>query len=109
MKAICLFAGSAVDVRISMTDMERLLGKKLLGLYFATVEHPNDMFPLKDHVLSAFGNITSYGGGGQLGRVYLALEAVLTDGSLLPTVLIMLENRFQRFPVRRNAQGLLGC
>ena len=89
--------------------MERLLGKKLLGLYFATVEHPNDMFPLKDHVLSAFGNITSYGGGGQLGRVYLALEAVLTDGSLLPTVLIMLENRFQRFPVRRNAQGLLGC
>ena len=29
--------------------------------------------------------------------------------SLLPTVLIMLENRFQRFPVRRNAQDWLGC
>lgn len=29
--------------------------------------------------------------------------------SLLPTVLIMLENRFQRFPVSQNAQDWLGC
>ena len=60
--------------------IEHLLGKRLLGLYFATVEHPNDMFPMEGHVLSAFGNITSYRGGGQLGRIYLALETILTDG-----------------------------
>lgn len=59
---------------------ERLLEKELVGLYVATRDHPNDMFPEPGHVFSAFGNVSTYQEGNQLGRVFIALESLLIDG-----------------------------
>ena len=60
--------------------LEKQLKRQLLGLYCATMSHPNELFPGSGHVLSAFGNITPYGGDSILSRVYLSLEALLVDG-----------------------------
>ncbi|KAI4448518.1 hypothetical protein C823_003038 [Eubacterium plexicaudatum ASF492] len=69
-------------------SLERILGRSLQGLYFATMNLPNDMYPEDtEHITAAYGNLTSYGSAAScgmqsgLGQHYLFLESVLVDGS----------------------------
>lgn len=61
--------------------MERLLGTKLQGVYFATMNLPNSMYEIDtDEIQAAYGNIESYKTDTNLGRHYLLMETVLVDG-----------------------------
>lgn len=60
--------------------MQRLLGCSLQGLYFATMNHPQEQYHLEDRICSAYGNICSYGAENQVAKHYLFLEAVMVDG-----------------------------
>lgn len=61
--------------------MEQLLGTKLHGVYFATMNLPNSKYELDtDAIRAAYGNIESYKVDTNLGRHYLLLETVLVDG-----------------------------
>lgn len=59
--------------------LEKLLGKKMYGLYAATSNLPNDRFALHDGIEAAYGNFTSYGTTYALERCYLVLEAVIAE------------------------------
>lgn len=61
--------------------MEKLLGTKLRGAYFATMNLPNSMYDLDTNAIqTAYGNIESYKVDTNLGKHYLLLETVLVDG-----------------------------
>ena len=63
--------------------MEKLLNKRLVGLYCATIDHPNQMYPETNHVYAAFGNggvYTKQGNRGLLFRVMEMMETILVDG-----------------------------
>lgn len=80
--------------------LQKLLGKRLKGLYFATMNHPNPSYGLADDIVSAYGNITSYGAASQVAKHYLFLEAVMVDGC--PTFRCIEEGNF----VYDNADGV---
>lgn len=61
--------------------LSKILEKKLIGCYFATMNLPNDMFRKMEDIRAAFGNVTSYDVQSNIGRYYLFLEAILTDGN----------------------------
>lgn len=60
--------------------LNKLLHHTVLGLYFATMNLPNDMY-VKDtnEIRTAYGNVSSYGIQNNLNKYYLFLEAVLVD------------------------------
>jgi FMN phosphatase YigB (HAD superfamily) len=58
--------------------LEKLLGERLQGYYFATMNLPNPMYRMDD-IDAAYGNITSYGSNHPFARYYLMLESILTD------------------------------
>lgn len=61
--------------------LEKLLGCSLQGLYFATMNLPNGMYQLgTGQIAAAYGNLTSYGTQGSIGKHYLFLESILGDG-----------------------------
>jgi len=61
-------------------NLEKLLQRNLTGLYFATMNLPNSMYGEDtDRILSAYGNIRSYGTQNMLGKYYLFLETILID------------------------------
>lgn len=61
--------------------MEKLLGTKLRGAYFATMNLPNSMYDLDtNEIQTAYGNFESYHIDSNLGRHYLLMETVLVDG-----------------------------
>lgn len=58
----------------------RLLQKNIKGLYFATMNLPNDMYAEDiEDIAAAYGNITSYGSQNQLSKYYLFVETILID------------------------------
>lgn len=62
-------------------NLTRLLHHDILGLYFATMNLPNEMYAADtDDIRTAYGNIQSYGVQNHIGKYYLFLEAVLVDG-----------------------------
>ncbi|MCQ2505786.1 MAG: HAD-IA family hydrolase [Lachnospiraceae bacterium] len=60
--------------------LQKLLGKELLGVYVATMNHPNPDYNLDGKIVSAYGNILSYGSDSKVGKYYLFLEPIMTDG-----------------------------
>ena len=72
--------------------MQRLLGKPLQGFYFATMNHPQESYHLQDSILSAYGNICSYGSENQVAKHYLFLETIMVDGC--PTLQCVDNGRF---------------
>lgn len=72
--------------------MQKLLGKKLNGFYFATMNHPKNIFGLEDSIISAYGNICSYGFQSEVAKHYLFLESVMVDGN--PTFLCIQNGKF---------------
>lgn len=60
--------------------LQKLLGEELKGVYFATMNHPNKHYQLDDSIVSAYGNIRSYGMDTHVSRHYLFLETIMTDG-----------------------------
>ena len=63
-------------------NLTRLLHHDILGLYFATMNLPNEMYDADtDDIRTAYGNIQSYKVLNQLGKYYLFLETILVDGS----------------------------
>ena len=63
-------------------NLTRLLHHDILGLYFATMNLPNEMYDADtDDIRTAYGNIQSYKVQNQLGKYYLFLETILVDGS----------------------------
>ena len=61
-------------------NLTQLLHHNILGLYFATMNLPNDMYTADTaDIRTAYGNIQSYGIQNQLGKYYLFLETVLID------------------------------
>lgn len=59
--------------------LQKLLGEKLNGFYFATMNHPNERYHLEKSIVSAYGNIRSYGTESQVARHYLFLESIMVD------------------------------
>lgn len=59
--------------------LQKLLGEKLDGFYFATMNHPNEQYHLEESIVSAYGNIRSYGTESQVARHYLFLESIMVD------------------------------
>lgn len=60
--------------------MQKLLKKKLAGVYFATMNHPNEKYQLEEDIVSAYGNICSYRVENQVAKHYLFLETIMVDG-----------------------------
>lgn len=60
--------------------LERCLGKRLVGLYCGTLNHPNDLFPESGHILPAFGNNRKYDTQRTLFKVFPMMECLLVDG-----------------------------
>ncbi len=59
----------------------KLLQKDLKGMYFATMNLPNDMYKQDTGMIdTAYGNIQSYGTNNNLAKYYLLLETILVDG-----------------------------
>ncbi len=93
--------------------LQRLLGRKWMGFYFATMNHPNEKYQLGEDIISAYGNICSYGSQNQVAKHYLFLETIMVDGC--PTLKYM-ENgscvyeleEHSNFPAVQNVQeGIL--
>lgn len=64
--------------------LTKLLQQNLLGIYFATVNLPNDMYAANTaSIRTAYGNMESYTVHNQFEKYYLFLEAVLVDS--MPT------------------------
>lgn len=59
--------------------LEKILDKSMVGMYAATMNLPNSMYKTEE-IQSAYGNIRSYGTDCNLGKYYMYLEPVLTDG-----------------------------
>lgn len=68
-------AGGTVQFYLS-----KIMKKTLHGCYFATMNLPNQMYKSEEFIDAPFGNISSYGVKNNLGRYYLFLETILTDG-----------------------------
>lgn len=60
--------------------LQKLLDKKMQGIYFATMNHPNEKYQLDDCIVSAYGNIQAYSTDSQVGKHYLFLETIMVDG-----------------------------
>lgn len=63
--------------------LEKQINKQLIGLYCATIDHPNQMFPENKHVYAAFGNgelYSKYSSGGLMLQVMEMMETILVDG-----------------------------
>lgn len=58
--------------------LEKIIGNRLEGFYFATMNLPNRWFGVGD-IKSAYGNICSYGGKSYIEKYYLLLEGIMTD------------------------------
>jgi predicted HAD superfamily hydrolase len=59
--------------------MQKLLSCSLKGVYFATMNHPNEKYFLEDCIVSAYGNVTSYNCQNQVAKHYLFLETIMID------------------------------
>ena len=60
--------------------LSKLLGIMLKGIYFATMNLPNNMYADDSaDIIAAYGNIRSYGNTSALSQHYLVLESILTD------------------------------
>lgn len=70
--------------------LSELLGENLIGFYFASMNLPNDWYELGKEILAAYGNLCSYGTENQVGKYYLMLETVMTDGD--PTLVCVNED-----------------
>lgn len=61
-------------------NLEKLLQREMTGIYFATMNLPNQMYGVDtDKIDTAYGNIQSYGTHNMLGKYYLFLETILID------------------------------
>lgn len=60
--------------------MQKLLNERLVGVYFATMNHPVVRYHLEEDIVSAYGNICSYGVENQVAKHYLFLETIMVDG-----------------------------
>lgn len=61
-------------------NLERMLQRNLMGIYFATMNLPNNMYSEDtERIITAYGNIRSYGTQNNLGKYYLFLETVLIE------------------------------
>lgn len=61
-------------------NLIKLLGHDVLGIYFATMNLPNDLYKEDTkEIITSYGNIQSYGFLNNLGKYYLFIEAVLVD------------------------------
>lgn len=93
--------------------MQKLLNKRLKGTYFATMNHPDEKYHLERDIVSAYGNICSYGLQNQVAAHYLFLETIMVDGC--PTLnhvedggFVYEEDENDSFPVVwRVQQGIL--
>lgn len=62
-------------------NLTRLLGRKVPGFYFATMNLPNHFYEEEtSDIEAAYGNIRSYNSRYQIGRYYLLMETVLSEG-----------------------------
>ncbi len=60
--------------------LKKLLNQNILGLYFATLNLPNNMYFIDTkEIVAAYGNITSYNTHNNVGKYYLFLETILID------------------------------
>lgn len=61
-------------------NLERLLQMDLNGIYFATMNLPNDMYTEKtDRIKTAFGNVRPYSSSTNMAKNYLFIESILVD------------------------------
>ncbi len=61
-------------------NLTQLLKRDILGLYFATMNLPNHMYEKETkQIVTAYGNIESYGTQYNLGKYYLFVETILVD------------------------------
>lgn len=93
--------------------MRRILDKELKGFYFATMNHPDERYHLEGEIVSAYGNICSYGAGNCVAKHYLFLETIMVDGC--PTLKCIENGTFHYEPevcnsfpaVRKVQEGIL--
>ena len=61
-------------------NLSRIIGRDVTCMCFATMNLPNMMYEEDtDKLVSAYGNIRSYGNDTELSKHYLVLETILTD------------------------------